>query len=282
MRQSRNGNRNVRKAKTNGSAGNRSVRYFCIAAVLLILGILSIGAMRIMDKSSDDNTKASEQQNSMAIHLKNKYGQDFIVTNYRIEGSGLGVEGAVVADARPANDHDLLFRVSDRGNSTFADNYALTYWSQQGKELAEKEIKIQVPEVNTVSFTATGDINQNFHTMENYPYTGSIPDVRTVLKDHPGRLKVSFSAHSNTTTTEQEPSTEQLAQAYKVILYARNLGIENGTVGYTYSHPDYDESNSLGYKVPRYTILVNASNIDEIQQPEQLVQYFSDRKNKGE
>lgn len=55
------------------------------------------------------NGGALVEQHKMAQYLKEKYGKEFIVNIPKREASGLGVEGYLIATARPRSDDALWF-----------------------------------------------------------------------------------------------------------------------------------------------------------------------------
>lgn len=219
----------------------------------------------------------TSEQKKMESYLEKKYGKEFVVKNYRIEGSGLGVEGDPVADAYPKDDNSLKFKVRDRGVDIFADTYAQLYWSKQGEMLLSKTMTRQISDTKSISFSVTGGLNQNFFTIKDYPFIGTIPDVQDVLKKYSDRLMTSFAVQGIDTAPAQEPSDMQLKKAYDVMIFANNFGISTGSVGYTYSDFDYTKKNSKGDKTPRYSIVMEASKLSALHEPEQLRKYFNDR-----
>lgn len=214
------------------------------------------------------------QKGAFERYLKDKYGQEFVVGDVRVEGSGLGVEGDPVAEAYPVSDPSLSFKVWNRGNFTsgsnsYADTYAQLYWSKQGKEHFETQIKQKIPDVESIAFSVTGGIDQNFFDLKSYPFIGSIPRVEQVLKEYPDKLDVTFAVHSKATTGfESQPSIGELRRAYSVILFAKDINITSGNIGYTYTGKSDNETLS------RYAIVINAKQLSAITDPKQLNEYF--------
>ncbi len=79
-------------------------------------------------------------------YLKDKYGKDFVVSNYRVEGSGIGIEGDPTADAYPKEDRTLKFEVIDRGRfkegqHAYSDDYPGAVWSREENENIKPKLK---------------------------------------------------------------------------------------------------------------------------------------------
>lgn len=77
------------------------------------------------------------EQHKMAQYLKEKYGKEFVVENYRIEGGGIGVEGDPTADAYlSSKNEDIRFKVWDYGNVNegthqYRDDYINQRWNKE-------------------------------------------------------------------------------------------------------------------------------------------------------
>ena len=76
------------------------------------------------------------EQRKMEAYLKGKYGEEFVVENYQIEGSGIGVEGDPTAIAYPKNNPQLKFEIIDSGNIRQNTH---NYWDSYVAKLWEKE-----------------------------------------------------------------------------------------------------------------------------------------------
>lgn len=70
------------------------------------------------------------EQYKMAQYLKEKYGKEFAVDTPKREASGLGVEGYLVATARPRNDNTLRFKVMSSSSGRH-DGYAGAVWTKR-------------------------------------------------------------------------------------------------------------------------------------------------------
>jgi hypothetical protein len=111
-----------------------------IAIVIIIL--LAVVVQFIVSTSNN-----LARQNDMARYLRNKYGKEFVVENYRIEGRGIGVEGDPTADAYLKSDKDSVrFKVWDYGDPNgsshqYRDNYINQLWSREYLDEIKPEIK---------------------------------------------------------------------------------------------------------------------------------------------
>lgn len=105
----------------------RGILYTIVIPVVVIMVI--VGGLYL--KSSFELNSA---QADMKGYLQNKYGQEFVVENYRIEGAGIGVEGDPEADAYPVDNENLSFKVVDTGEykagkHSYYDTYPDKLWS---------------------------------------------------------------------------------------------------------------------------------------------------------
>ena len=77
------------------------------------------------------------EQQKMAQYLKEKYGKEFVIENYRIEGNGIGVEGDPTADAYLSSKNEgIRFKVWDYGNINegthqYRDDYINQRWNNE-------------------------------------------------------------------------------------------------------------------------------------------------------
>lgn len=75
----------------------------------------------------------------MEWYLEDKYGKEFVVENYRVEGATLGIEGDPIADAFPKDDPSVRFTVWDRGQyrnneHAYSDEYLGATWRKEEVE----------------------------------------------------------------------------------------------------------------------------------------------------
>lgn len=113
------------------STNKKTWRIVLVAALILLVGFVFYWTVGGGNKMS--------AQAKMATYLENKYGKEFVVENYRVEGSGIGVEGDPTADAYPKTEPDLKFLIWDRGkfhlgNHAYSDGYVAALWQNEEKE----------------------------------------------------------------------------------------------------------------------------------------------------
>ena len=105
------------------------------------------------------------EQYKMAHYLKEKYGKEFAVDTPKREASGLGVEGDLVATARPRNDNTLRFKVMSSSSGRH-DGYAGAIWTKREyarldsiiKDIFGSSVKYQINIQSSMSIQ-TKDIN---------------------------------------------------------------------------------------------------------------------------
>ncbi len=107
----------------------RGVFYGFFIPLLVVVSIF--GFMYIKNKI-DSSVEANNAQASMKEYLKSKYGQEFVVENYRIEGGGFAVEGYGVADAhREGSSYKFLVIKQKYSHNRYRDTYLMTLYNEQ-------------------------------------------------------------------------------------------------------------------------------------------------------
>lgn len=153
-----------------------------IAIVIIIL--LAVVVQFIVSTSNN-----LARQNDMARYLRNKYGKEFVVENYRIEGRGIGVEGDPTADAYLKSDKDnLRFKVWDYGDPNgsshqYQDNYINQLWSKEYLDEIKPEIKSIL--YNNISYESAVRFNSSEDGKIDYKHIPSFKEYRSAgNKDH--------------------------------------------------------------------------------------------------
>lgn len=159
---------NGKKASTRGVKNSTIYRPLLVCAI----SICAIIFMICISHYKDTLDRLSE----MTQYLNNKYGQEFVVKNYRIEGSGLGVEGDPTADAYPKNDPTLKFRIWDYGDvkkrtHLFGDDYLGERWEREYSE----EIKEELYSILNKKIEYEVTIGINSSVSHNVKYKDNIP-----------------------------------------------------------------------------------------------------------
>lgn len=92
------------------------------------------------------NNEITQAKKGMATYLHNKYGKEFVVENYRIEGDTFGTEGDPTADAHPKDNSILSFEIRDsgaykKGAHRYWDDYVGVMWSEEEGRRLDKTLK---------------------------------------------------------------------------------------------------------------------------------------------
>lgn len=240
--------------------------------VLIVLGVLGASLFYWMIGGG------VIEQAKMASYLKNKYGAEFNVTNVHTEGAGLGMSGVQVASAHPVNNGSLHFKVVDRGSNNFSDEYLNQLWSKQAEELLGKFIDSNLTNISSYKFEVLPEYNL---TNTDYPTSGSTINVKDALRTYSSQLKSTVWIKSSEATDNNQPSESELRRAFIFLTFLSELGISNGTASYVYTEPTYTEKNKYGDLIYRYKISLNADRLRDINNPDQLKEYFSDRTKEG-
>lgn len=141
-------------------------------------------------------------QAKMARYLEDKYGKEFVVENYRIEGAGIGVEGDPTADAHPSDNTSLSFKVWDRGKykinqHSYSDNYINAVWSEEQTEVLSDDLKQifgYIPEYKVI--IGYGGQLDSYYT---------IPEFNDAIIKYPQDISVELQVNDRYTEGEQGP-----------------------------------------------------------------------------
>lgn len=112
--------------------------------IAMSLGVIIVGTATTAWIQADH--EVTQAKKGMATYLHDKYGKEFVVENYRIEGDTFGSEGEPTADAYPKDSHKLKFEIRDRGvykagQHAFYDEYTEALWTQEEIKLLDKSLK---------------------------------------------------------------------------------------------------------------------------------------------
>lgn len=182
------------------------------------------------------------EQAKMASYLRDKYGKEFIVEDYRVEGSGLGVEGDPTADAYPKDNSHLKFEVWDRGkfhndNHAYSDNYINAVWSKEQTQIMSNSVSQifgYTPDYKaTIGFNGTLDNNRD------------IPDLSEATPKLSKNLSLGLIVHPKERIDESSKSLHSqrvfelinLLKSFDVDRLTLTYGADNGTGG-TYLEND--------------------------------------------
>lgn len=174
------------------------------------------------------NGSGVSEQAKMVRYLEEKYGKEFIVKNYRIEGSGVGVEGDPIADAHPKDDESLRFEVADKGRfrqgrHAYSDGFVNVVWVKQQDPYWRAKLKDvlgYIPEYKlTVGFSGKLDTYRD------------IPSFEAAVKNFPGKVALGLYMHPS---EDINAKTKQM-HAERIVQIINLLKKEDvrGTFAYT-------------------------------------------------
>lgn len=221
-----------------------------LVAIVVIVGLFYAGWF----------IKVNIAQSSMREYLQKKYNQEFVVENYRVEGSGFGVEGDPTADAYPKNNPALRFQVWDSSDSSghhyYTSNFLESLWSHEGKVEAAKIVN---------SLDNVDSYRLNIKPMSSKDSDVALVEGRTVslseaLSKYPSDVKYVLSVRSVHDSFEPQPSNYALQQASKL---ARGIqGIEAlNKEGYYIYRIKSASKNSDASKDYQYSIHITDDNL---------------------
>ena len=191
---------------------NKNHRLIVYAGVVIV--ILLFAACAIM-------VSGVMKQAKMNKYLKDKYGKEFILKNLRKEGSGLGVEGDLTADAYEEANQSRKFRVWEDPPGVYHDTYLNVVWN------AYEEPKLRAY-LN----------NSSIHPVRQYIDIGLERRLRDGLRGAPSLDSV-ISANGNDVTygvvvlfSSEQVTDKDKKQLNKIIDYARSKNSLNYSVRY--------------------------------------------------
>ena len=128
-----------------------------IASVILLVVALSGAGKEMLVKSE------------ITKHLKNRYGEDFIVGDVKLNGVGLGVKGIWQGKAHPVNNKDLTFYIS-KSDSTgkITDSYVSTVWSNIETMKSASGVRKIIPSVKLIKVRVGVDSDFSKNPLEMY------------------------------------------------------------------------------------------------------------------
>ncbi|MFZ1249084.1 MAG: hypothetical protein WAQ24_02075 [Candidatus Saccharimonadales bacterium] len=203
---------------------------------------------------------AQQQKSHMAAYLKEKYGKEFVVTNFRVEGGGFAVKGDPNADAYPKDDKTLKFRVtnlSDDGGYSFIDEYPGAVWA--------KEEHDRLKPVLTKIFGYTPDYKVEVHTIAHLAYDlkGNFGSFQDNAKRYGEKIGMSLTVYSKEKIINDENKQVVVNRFFSLIQELKPLSI-NTTIYYMGA----DGTHGIHLES------INKSSVD-IKQPSDLLIKFS-------
>lgn len=135
------------------------------ALVIAIAIFVTIAIFKAISLYNDHKAMAG-----MQAYLQEKYGQEFVVYNYRIEGGGFGVEGYPTAGAYSTNSPNMAFTVWDHagvgGDSdkhSYHDSYLSALWAREYNHEIKPQLAklLQVENPDYVALLGIGSETSN-------------------------------------------------------------------------------------------------------------------------
>ena len=230
----------------------RGVLYMIIIPTVIMLVIFGI----FYTKSTIDDHIA---QSHMQSYLKRKYGQEFIVENYRIEGAGLGVDGVAKAEAYAKSDHTIRFMVKGfPGDSPYSNNYWDGYPDMMWAKHLKKDIDPMIKNVFGAD-TSLASIEVYSIPAVNQRIGKEIPLYRDAFQRFGKDIHVAVRIKSRVV------HNDVAAQIYQIIFKLRELGV----------------SLSINYENPMvYVALVEETSIRGIHSPQDVGKYIEMKEKK--
>ncbi len=244
-----------------------------IIAIVVGIGIIAAGTSLYINKNSPKNT---EETAAMSQYLNHKYGKQFIVENYRVEGEGLAVEGDPTGDAHPTDNPNLVFKVWDTGNyksneHSYSDQYLRVLWSNQTKESAETSLTQKLSQVEG----AIADVYPTQGSrLESYAgLTGRTISLDEALASFGNDVHFSLTVRSKAGTSD-EPSTFNLEQALELFKYAKDRGVVILSAHYLYRQDSFEQVDDSGQRLYQYSIGGDNITSDSIHTADNLRVHF--------
>lgn len=214
------------------------------------------------------------EKTQMESYLKDKYGQEFVVEDVHVTGTGLGMKGAWTAEAYPKLDSSIKFRI-DRSQTTdtiSVDQFLEKLWSKQGSAEVEAFLAEEFPnnEGYVLKITPGSPVSSWYKSIQ-----GETPNLAKVLKEHPDHLSYSLSVRDVVMAEGETPSTTQLNNALKVVNFVKSKGATSEAyINYGYRDASYISYNHAGQQRYQYQIKLERDELQNINTSDDLRRYF--------
>lgn len=209
----------------------------------------------------------------MSTYLKNKYGQDFIVSNVRLEGAAVGVAGEIEADAYPKNDPTLKFMIGKDEDDWATDNYIHDtflekLWSKQESSRVDAFLKNNIKNVDGYILT----IRPSRSTLG--AVKGHTPSFSEARQKYPDGFSYTLSVSSTANNLTKEPSEAELDTAFRIVNFVKEAKGISLQVYYIYKDAAFNKVDQAGQDEYQYQISVGKDDIQDINTPNDLAQHF--------
>ncbi len=195
------------KAPTPKKTGTSKYIFIGLAA-LVVLG----GLMWWLPKKGE----VMDIQKNMETYLEDKYNKDFVVEKPELTGAGLAVTGSWRADAHPADDKSLAFRVSrdQVDESRFFDTYTGAVWEREERPRVEAVLKeLYGAEVPEFSLSTNISMQRN----EPNPIRGDVPSIDAAIQQYGDQFYYSLRLRGLTIPTMTNEEKESIRTKFKTI-----------------------------------------------------------------
>ena len=233
-----------KKLSNNGNLSFRTILFRGVLYMIIIPTVIMLVIFGIFyTKSTIDDHIA---QSHMQSYLKRKYGQEFIVENYRIEGAGLGV-------AYAKSDHTIRFMVKGfPGDSPYSNNYWDGYPDMTWAKHLKKDIDPMIKNVFGAD-TSLASIEVYSIPAVSQRIGKEIPLYRDAFQRFGKDIHVAVRIKSRVV------HNDVAAQIYQIIVKLREFGV----------------SLSINYENPAvYVALVEETSIRGIHSPQDVRKYI--------
>lgn len=240
--------------------------------ILIIIVAIVIGIFIARFALQQAGILETSEQAKMKEYLEEKYGDNFKVENYRVEGAGLAVKGTPTADAYPKNDPKLRFKVWDWGNHNFLDTYLRTLWSRQGEIDVERFLDENLPDVSSYYLNIHPIENKNLWSYAEF--SGRTLSLDEVLSQHPNSIRFALSVRSATNASINEPTALEMERALLVVDYVKSKGAGASRVHYLYKEDSFIDQDTDGTQLYQFSIGLESDFFDDIRTPDDLIKHF--------
>lgn len=238
-------------------------------ALVIGLGLVVIGAITFFILG----TNMTSEKTKMEKYLNDKYGQEFVVENVHVRGSGLGVKGAWTAEAYPKSDPSTKFQVDmlQTTGEISVDTFLQVLWTKQGTGEVETFLADELPnnEGYFLEIKPGSPGNILYDSIQ-----GDAPTLSEILEKNKDKIVYTLSVRNAVATQPEEPSSAQLENALKVVKFVKEKGINISSVRYSYRDSSFTEKNRAGEQRYQYSIHVERDELEAIATPADLKKYF--------
>ncbi len=267
----------VSKNKKRNTTRVRAFKAWCkehSAGIFIAVSIVGIIVAMVTMSLVQTNNEIAQAKKEMATYLHNKYGKEFVVENYRVEGDGFGVEGDPTADASPKDDSALKFEVWDRGKFSvgqhaYSDNYLRYMWSKQARQKSSSYIQTTFPENEGFSIE-TGPVD----TVKFEFPQGITPTFEEALEKYGDQMFYRVSIRAVVDPADTEPSNDRLQQALKLARYVAGYSVLLPELYYNYRYSDFSAHDKGGNLLYQYSFAVKGQETQSITRVENIKEYY--------